>query len=53
MLNVYIDTYMIIYTHTYPCTYTHTYSERENKIVSASLSEGTTGGRRGKENVRE
>jgi hypothetical protein len=33
--------------------YTHTYSERENEIILVSLSEGATGGRRGKENVRE
>jgi hypothetical protein len=31
----------------------HIYSERENKIVLPSLSEGTPGGSRGKENVRE
>jgi hypothetical protein len=29
------------------------YSERENNIVLVGLSEGTVGGRRGKENVRE
>jgi hypothetical protein len=32
---------------------TYIYNERENKIVLASLSEGTTGGRRGEENVRK
>jgi hypothetical protein len=40
-----------IYDHTYD-TYTHIYSERDNKIVLVSLSEGTTGQER-KENVRE
>jgi hypothetical protein len=34
-------------------TYIKTERERENKIVLASLSEGTTGGRRGEENVRK
>jgi hypothetical protein len=29
------------------------YREREHKIVLVSLLEGTTGGGRGKENVRE
>jgi hypothetical protein len=31
----------------------HTYIERENKIILVSLSEGTIGDERGKENVRE
>jgi hypothetical protein len=36
-------------------TYIHTckYSERENKILFVDLSEGTTGGGREEENVRE
>jgi hypothetical protein len=37
----------MLYTHTNP----HIYSEREDNCFS--LSEGTTGGRRWKENVRE
>jgi hypothetical protein len=39
MLNVHVNTYMIIYT----------YGERENKTVLVGLSERTTGGRRGNE----
>jgi hypothetical protein len=38
---------MIIYV----CVYI--YSDRENKIVLVSPSEGATGGKREKENVRE
>jgi hypothetical protein len=33
--------------------YVSIYGERKNKIVLLSLSEGTTGGKRGKENIRE
>jgi hypothetical protein len=44
-LYIYLDTYMYIYT----CIY----SERENEILLVSLSEGTIGGKRGKENFRE
>jgi hypothetical protein len=33
--------------------YMHIYSERENKTALVGLSEGTMGGRREKENVRE
>jgi hypothetical protein len=52
--NVYINTYMILcmYTHTHTHTHTHTYTERENKIVLVCLFEMTTGGRRGRKNVR-
>jgi hypothetical protein len=35
------------------CMYIYTYKVRDNRIVLLSLSEGTTGGGRGKENVRE
>jgi hypothetical protein len=31
----------------------HIYSERENKIALVGLYEETTGGRKGKENIRE
>jgi hypothetical protein len=34
-------------------TYIHIYNERKNKIVLISLSEGTTGDGRSKENFRE
>jgi hypothetical protein len=48
---------MIIHTQTHTHTHTHThtyiYSENENKIALVSLSDGTMGGGRGKENVRE
>jgi hypothetical protein len=42
----YVEAHMCIYR------YIHIYSERQNKIVLVSLSEGTMGGRKGKENVR-
>jgi hypothetical protein len=35
------------------CIYIYIYSERENKIVLISPSEGAMGGRREKENVKE
>jgi hypothetical protein len=50
-LNLYIETYVIIYIDTH--THTHIYSDRENKIVLVSLSEGAMGGGREKENVTE
>jgi hypothetical protein len=43
--------YTHIYTHTY--IYIHTHVVRDNKIVLVSLSEGTFGGGRSKEHVRE
>jgi hypothetical protein len=46
-------TYRNIYDHTYIYIYIYIYSDRENKIVLVSLSEGTTGGGREKEYVRE
>jgi hypothetical protein len=54
-LNVYIETYMIIYIYIYMCLciYIYIYSDRENKIVLVSLFEGSMGGGREKENVRE
>jgi hypothetical protein len=57
-LNVYINTYItILYIYMHMCiyTYTHTYTynESDNKIVLVGLSEGTTGGWRGRQNVRE
>jgi hypothetical protein len=52
-LNVYIDTYVIIYLYLYPYIYIHIYSERDNKIVLVSLSEGSTEDSKWKENVRE
>jgi hypothetical protein len=50
-LEVYVK---CVYTHTHRNTHKYiVYSEREKKVVLMSLSEGTTGGRRGKENTRE
>jgi hypothetical protein len=45
--------YMIIYINMHMYIYIHIYSERENKIVLMSPSEGTREGRKGKENVTE
>jgi hypothetical protein len=53
-LHIYVCMYIYIYI--YMCIYIYIYIyiqwERENKIVLVSLSEGTMGGGRGKENVK-
>jgi hypothetical protein len=49
----YIRDYIYVYIHTSIAISISICGEREDKIVLVGLAEGTIGGKRGKENVRE